>query len=123
MDGITDKLQNVAGKINSVSRHLEDLQNLHLVQLAQSLDQLQSQLESKSMDCQKFSQKVAELNIEINACKEETDSTQLRISVLQGNLKYRHEISELNKLTVGDCEALKGRSKSSPGKRSSASSI
>ena len=75
-------------------------------QMAESIDNLQSQLSTQESFSKEYEARYTELNTIIQTLRQKTSATQYRIAVLNGNLQYRQEKSRLEEMEVGELRCV-----------------
>ena len=106
LNEMMNNLSVLASKIDSVSRMLASLQEKNVNQMAESIDNLQSQLSTQESFSKEYEARYTELNTIIQTLRQKTSATQYRIAVLNGNLQYRQEKSRLEEMEVGELRCV-----------------
>ena len=109
LNKMSNDLSRLASNIDFVSQIRDSLQEKNVNQLAESIDSLQSQLNSQEARLKENKAKYAELNTVVQTLQQKTSDTQLRISVLRDNQKYRAEKSQLDEMEVAEWRNVKSR--------------
>ena len=109
LNKMSNDLSRLASNIDIVSRIHDSLQEKNVNQLAESIDSLQSQLNSQEARLKENKAKYAELNTVVQTLQQKTSDTQLRIAVLRDNQKYRAEKSQLDEMEVAEWRNVKSR--------------
>lgn len=109
LNKMSNDLSRLASNIDFVSRIRDSLQEKNVNRLAESIDSLQSQLNSQETRLKEYKAKYAELNTVVQTLQQKTSDTQLRITVLKSNQKYRAEKSQLDEMEVTEWRNVKSR--------------
>ena len=109
LNKMNNDLSRLASNIDIVSRIHDSLQEKNVNRLAESIDWLQSQLSTQESHLKEYKAKYAELNTVVQTLQQKTSDTQLRITVLKSNQKYRAEKSQLDEMEVAEWRSVKSR--------------
>ena len=94
------KLYKVVAQRDALSQQIQSLRSLNTAPIQSEITKIGNQLNELNTRQSLLEQSSHEIEVSLGTMKQQTDSINLRISILTNNIQLRHDISQLQSITV-----------------------
>ena len=92
---------------DALAQQIQLLQSLNTAQIQSKITEIGNQLNELSTQQSQLEQSSHQIELILGTMKQQTDSINLRIAILTNNIQLRHDISQLQSISVelaSECE-------------------